>query len=109
MDASRSLDEVALLGAAERAQLDAWSGSRVVVPAAIDVVDRFRRHSAATPDAIALGTVREDITYDALQRHANRLAHRLLAAGLGDGAAGALVGILTDDPAEAIAAMLGVL
>ena len=109
VDASRSLDEVALLGAAERAQLDAWSGSRVVVPAAIDVVDRVRRHSAATPDAIALGTVREDITYDALQRHANRLAHRLLAAGLGDGAAGALVGILTDDPAEAIAAMLGVL
>lgn len=106
-DAERPLDSVTPLPPAERTRLlDEWSGASAEPPAAADVLDRFERHVAATPDAVALHTEHERITYGALDRHANRLAHRLVDAGLHDGA---LVGVLAEQTASAIVAMLAAL
>ena len=106
-DPRRSLADLTVVGSAERARLlDDWSGARVEVPAAVDVLDRFEQHATVTPEAIALWTEHDQVTYGALDRHANRLGARLATGGLGDGA---LVGILAEQPADAIAAMLGAL
>lgn len=106
-DPERSLDDLPVLGPAERAQLlDEWSGARVEPSVAADVLDRFEYHAAASPDAVALQTDHERITYGALDRHATRLAHRLADAGLGHGA---LVGILAEQSADAIVAMIAAL
>jgi non-ribosomal peptide synthetase component F len=106
-DPQRPIADLTALGSAERAQLlDDWSGAGVDSPAAVDVLDRFEEHASATPDAVALWTEHERITYGQLERHANRLGARLSTAGLG---AGALVGILAEQPAGAIVAMLAAL
>ena len=106
-DPERPVADLTVISAVERAQiLEEWSGAGVEPPEAADVVDRFEQHASATPDAVALWTERGRITYDALERNANRLGARLAAAGLGDGA---LVGILAEQSADAIVAMLAVL
>jgi amino acid adenylation domain-containing protein len=106
-DPGRPVADLTVVGTAERAQLlDDWSGAGVDSPDAADVLDRFERHAAATPHAVALWTEHGRTTYGALDRHANRLGARLAAAGLGDGA---LVGILAERPADAIVAMLAAL
>ncbi len=103
----RPVDQLPLLGASELTQLLAeWSGAQAAAPEAEDVLHRFTKHVVADPDAVALRTEHISVTYDALDRHANRLAHRLTRAGLGQGA---LVGILAERPADAIVAMLAAL
>ncbi|HEX6048446.1 MAG TPA: amino acid adenylation domain-containing protein, partial [Gemmatimonadaceae bacterium] len=106
-DPRRPVTDLTAIDAAERAMLlDEWSGARAVPPEAIDVVDRFEQRAAATPNAIALWTEYAHITYEALDRHANRLATRLATAGLGDNP---IVGILADQPADAVTAMVAAL
>jgi amino acid adenylation domain-containing protein len=106
-DPARSLDEVAMIGAAERALLlDEWSGAAIATPPATDVLERFERHAAARPLDVALRTVDSTVTYEALDSWANRLGQRLIDAGVGDEA---LVGILAERSAAAIAAMFACL
>jgi amino acid adenylation domain-containing protein len=106
-DAQRPVADLTVLGSAERAQLlEDWSGARTTEPAAVDVLDRFEQQAEAAPDAIALWRTEGRMTYGALERHANRLAHRLTTANLPDGA---LVGILADQSSDAVVAMLAVL
>lgn len=102
-DPQRSPEELTPLGADERAQLlDDWSGAAVVPPPAPDVLERFERHAAARPLAVALQTPDGTVTYGALDLLANRLGQRLARAGVGEGS---LVGILAERSVEAIAAM----
>lgn len=103
-DPERSPNELTLLGAAERAQLlDEWSGAAVAPPPAPDVLERFERHAAVRPLTVALQTIDGTVTYGALDRQANRLAHRLARTGAGEES---LIGILAERSVEAIAAML---
>jgi len=102
----RALDDLTLLDDRESALLDKWSGASTGLPHGADVLDRFERLAAGQPTAVALQTDRIAVSYGALDRHANRLAHRLLEAGLGDGA---VVGLLAERSVDAIAGMLAAL
>ena len=106
-DTGATVDDLSSLGATERATIvSEWSGAGVEPPASVDVLDRFKQQAAARPDAVALRTERERVTYGELDQHANRLARRLRAAGFGPDT---VVGILAEESADAIAGMLGAL
>ncbi|MGV9310240.1 non-ribosomal peptide synthetase/MFS transporter [Nonomuraea sp. NPDC003727] len=62
----------------------------------------FEEHVARTPDAVAVG----GLTYAEVDRQANRIAHRLIAEGVGRDD---VVGLLLDRRAPLIPAILGVL
>ncbi len=66
----------------------------------------FERTADATPDAVAIEAGEETITYDELERRANRLAHYLSDYGAGPGTT---VGILLERSVETYVALLGVL
>ncbi|HZP49296.1 MAG TPA: amino acid adenylation domain-containing protein [Vicinamibacterales bacterium] len=68
--------------------------------------ERFERRAAETPDAPALTFEGRTLTYDALNRRANKLAHRLRALGVGPDV---LVGVSVERSLELVIAILGVL
>ena len=101
----RRLSDLPLLPEAARHQIVAeWNDTR---PAGEPrgVVERFAAQVAATPDAIALETAGERLTYAELDRRSNRLAHRLRRLGVGPEVA---VGLFVERTAEMVAGMLGV-
>lgn len=66
----------------------------------------FETHAAQSPKAIALTEGERSVTYQQLNALANRVAHRLRAAGVGPET---LVGICIDRSIELIAGLLGIL
>jgi amino acid adenylation domain-containing protein len=69
------------------------------------LAQRFERQARATPDALALTHDDISLTYAQLDERANRLAHRLRAAGI---TAGRLVGLLLDRSLDMVVAVLAV-
>ncbi|MEU2057651.1 non-ribosomal peptide synthase/polyketide synthase [Streptomyces bungoensis] len=66
-----------------KAVLDQGRGSARPVPAAT-LPELFERQAARTPDAVALADADgRELTYAQVERAANRLAHRLIARGVG--------------------------
>ncbi len=82
---------ISLVTEAERAQLLAWNATAVGYPAAGTIDAAYSAQAAARPDAIALADEHETLTYAALERRANRIAHRLRALGVGRDARVAIV------------------
>ncbi|WP_371764301.1 amino acid adenylation domain-containing protein, partial [Massilia sp.] len=82
-----------------------WVGTRVTggVPS---VHDAFEAQARRTPDNVAVDCGGRQITYAALDRQANRLAHHLQAQGTDDGT---LVAMCMERGVEAIVAMLAIL
>jgi non-ribosomal peptide synthetase-like protein len=66
----------------------------------------FEQSADRTPDQVALVCGGEHLTYAELDRRANRLAHHLIASGVGPGSR---VGLLVERSVEAYAALLAVL
>jgi amino acid adenylation domain-containing protein len=66
----------------------------------------FEAQVAARPQAVAVEGDGESLTYEALERRANRVAHALLARGVGPGS---YVGVCLGRRPSLIAAILGVL
>jgi amino acid adenylation domain-containing protein len=96
-----------LLAPEERHQLlREWSAATVEQAPAPLFVERFAAWARETPDAPALVSAREEITYADLHRRAGELAHRLWEAGVGPEVR---VGISMERPEEMIEAILGVL
>ncbi|OBP13496.1 hypothetical protein A5320_18285 [Rheinheimera sp. SA_1] len=81
---ARPLSQLAMLSAAEQSQQLHWSGS-VCTDYLADgsVLQLLERQTVATPDAIAVCDERQSLTFAELNTQANRLAHMLLAAGVG--------------------------
>jgi len=67
---------------------------------------RFEAQSCLTPDAVAVFDEEESLSYEALNRRANRLAHRLIALGVGPDAR---VAICLQRGIEMIVCLLAVL
>ncbi|MGN6152349.1 MAG: non-ribosomal peptide synthetase, partial [Lysobacteraceae bacterium] len=82
-DDAQAVDAIDLLGEAERARvLVAWNDTRRDYALDVCVHERFERHAAEAPDAVAIEFEGTAITYAGLDADANRLAHQLIAQGV---------------------------
>jgi amino acid adenylation domain-containing protein len=105
-EASRSLAEVALLSAPERAQLLLeWNDSRGAVPLEAAFPQLFERQAALHPERTAAFCDGRRLTYAELDSRANGLARRLLAQGLPPEG---LVALLGERGLDFLIAILGV-
>lgn len=108
----RRLDDIDMLGAADRAALLAQSHGPIVQAEPATVVALFEKQVAATPDGLAIvapaerGTADPELSYAELNRRANRLAHWLIGQGLGTED---IVGLRLSNSVEFVIAVLGVL
>ncbi|HEX2207503.1 MAG TPA: amino acid adenylation domain-containing protein, partial [Longimicrobium sp.] len=104
-DPAAPVSALPMLSADERAALAAWGGAETPCPA--DSIDRvFADRAAETPDAVALETADEKITYAQLDARANRLARRLRTLGVEHGAR---VGVMLERSPALVEATLAAL
>ncbi len=83
-DAAQALDELPMLSAQQWQQtVHSWNASHVDYPHTRGVHQLFEAQVRAQPDASALQFNGDALSYRELNRRANRLAHRLIAAGVG--------------------------
>ena len=94
-----------VLSDTERSQvIEEWNATEREVPLTT-LAALFETQAARTPEAIALVCEAERLTYGALNRRANRLAHALIARGVGPED---VVGIALPRSAEMVASLLAV-
>ncbi|AKJ64146.1 non-ribosomal peptide synthetase [Kiritimatiella glycovorans] len=105
-DPSRLLDEIEFVSPDERSlQIDQWSGIEAPYPDDCAVHRLIEAQARKTPDAVAVETPDEQISYRELDARANRLARVLLRLGIRKGAR---VGVCLDARAELDLAMLAI-
>ncbi|MBS4078114.1 non-ribosomal peptide synthase/polyketide synthase [Pseudomonas rustica] len=103
----RALGELNLLDAAETdQQLLAWNASAAPWPESRCIHRLIETRASQTPDATALVFGEQCLTYAELNAQANRLAHRLIAQGVGPDR---LVGIALERGVEMIVGLLAIL
>jgi amino acid adenylation domain-containing protein len=101
-----NLFELSLLAEAEAHQLIAeWNDTATGFPRNACLHELFEEQVQQTPQAVALELDQERVTYQDLDRRANRLAHFLLKKGVGPEV---FVGVLLDRSVEMIVALLGI-
>lgn len=101
------LARLPLLNAAERRELLLdWNATHLEFPREASLHELVSAQASRTPDAVAIVDQEERITYDELDRAANRIAHHLRHRGMGGGS---LAGICLTRTWRMIAAILGVL
>ncbi|MFD6286392.1 amino acid adenylation domain-containing protein, partial [Streptomyces sp. NPDC060205] len=104
-DDTRPLSQVSLLSGDEHDRLVAEWDDFAAAPAAGGVPALIAQRAAETPDAVALVSGEQQLTYAELMAGANRLAHRLRDAGV---APETVVGLCLDRGADMVTAMLAV-
>ncbi len=110
-DPSRPLSSIGVLDECELARVDVW-GNRavlnqpVVAALGVSIPAAFAAQVARSPEAVALTFGDRSWTYRELDAAASRLAHLLVARGVGPGER---VGLLAERSAQAIIAILAVL
>ncbi|WP_297848686.1 amino acid adenylation domain-containing protein, partial [Mycobacterium sp.] len=108
-DPARRLSSIDVLGADERARLDAI-GNRAVLDGPsrppVSIPEVFAGHVARAPRAVAMTDGADSWTYRELDESANRLAHMLIGHGAGPGHC---VAVLMERSARAVVAILAVL
>ncbi|MFB6889876.1 amino acid adenylation domain-containing protein [Kitasatospora sp. NPDC056327] len=100
------LSALELLPADERDRLAAWAAPERSYGGGDRLHRRFERHAARHPDAVAVVAGGERLDYGTLNRRANRLAHRLRAAGVGPET---VVGLCVARDADLAVGILGIL
>ena len=101
------ISSLRLMGPAEQKQvLQTWNDTARDYAGPHLIHALFERQAEETPNAVAVRTEQESVTYRELNERANRLAHHLLALGVGPEV---LVGVLLERSVEMIVALLGVL
>ena len=101
------IDDLALVNDAQRLRLRAHSEGRdLEVKGSGTLAEHFHRVASASPDAVAVQTGIEGMTYWALDVRSNRTAHALIARLGAPPEHGARVGVLFDPSAESVVAML---
>ncbi len=106
LDPQRPMAALELLGAAGRHALQAWSENRDAYPDCRPVHQVFEQRVREQPQATALLADGQELSYDALNRRANRLAHRLISLGVGPETR---VGVALERCVDMIAALLAVM
>jgi amino acid adenylation domain-containing protein len=106
-DEHRPVDRLPMLAGAERAQLvEEWNRTAEAYPGEECLHDLFEAQAARTPDAVAVVHEGQTLTYAGLDRMSNRLAHRLIARGVGPGVR---VGVCVSRSPGMLVALFGVL
>ncbi|MFC9249741.1 condensation domain-containing protein, partial [Streptomyces sp. NPDC057136] len=105
-DAGQRVGDLPVLSAGEREQLvEGWNASSVVLPSVGGVHELIAGCAAATPDAVAVVSGGESLTYGGLMARANRLAHYLRGVGVG---AESVVGLCLPRGVDMVVAVLAV-
>ncbi|WP_338804903.1 amino acid adenylation domain-containing protein [Xenorhabdus griffiniae] len=79
----QAIESIDILSRAERTQLlETFNDTVVEYPQDALIHQLFEQQAARTPDAIALVFGESELSYAALNRQANQLAHQLIAAGV---------------------------
>ena len=105
--APRRLGDVpALTDAVHQQVVYAWNATARDYPLQHCVHHLIEEQAARTPDAPALAFAQQRLTYAELNRRANRLAHRLIEAGVGPDV---LVGLAVERSVEMVVGLLAVL
>ncbi|ATB48289.1 non-ribosomal peptide synthetase [Corallococcus macrosporus] len=100
------LEALPLMGAEERQRLvEVWSGRTVAYPREASLAELFEAQVEETPDAVAVEDRGETLTYAALNRRANQLAHHLRGMGVGPEVR---VGVCVERSLAWVVSMLGV-
>jgi amino acid adenylation domain-containing protein len=102
----RPIGQLALLTAAEHAQLVTWQTTQVARLPVAGVYDLFATQAARTPDAIALIQDQQHLTYRGLHDRAHRLAQVLRQHGVGPEVR---VGLFLAPSPDLVIGLLGVL
>jgi len=106
-DPQQSLGELSLLDNREtQQQLLDWNASAADYPSERCIHRLIEAQARQTPDATALVVADRSLTYGELNQQANRLAHRLIARGVGPDQ---LVGIAVERGVEMIVGLLAIL
>jgi amino acid adenylation domain-containing protein len=100
------LSELSLLTPAEQQQLLAFSQNQSAFPADLCIHDLFEQQALRTPDAIALVSGDQKLTYLQLHQKVNQLAQKLATLGV---APGVLVGVCLERSLDMVIAPLAVL
>jgi aspartate racemase len=102
-----SIAELPLLGAPEQQQilLD-WNNTATSYPREKCIQELFEEQVRRTPEAVALVFDDQRLTYDALNKRANQLAHHLTKQGIGPEV---IVGLALDRSVEMIVSLLAIL
>ncbi|MEO3787298.1 amino acid adenylation domain-containing protein [Actinocorallia sp. B10E7] len=103
-DPRRPIGDVGLLGPGEDALVLAAPTPGEIPPKCVH--ELFAERARSTPDEVAIACDGEELTYGELDRRANSLAHRLIAAGTAPGTA---VGVLVRPETALVVATLAVL
>ncbi|MEU5730634.1 non-ribosomal peptide synthase/polyketide synthase [Streptomyces antimycoticus] len=104
-DPARPVSRLDLLDSAERRQLlTEWNGDRR--PADVTVPALFTAHASRAPEAIALASGEERVSYGELEARSNRLARHLMDRGV---APESLVGVVMDRSIDLVTALLAVM
>jgi amino acid adenylation domain-containing protein len=105
-DPSQRLSALSLIDETERRQLLDWGVARAPYPDQTTIHETFEVVAARTPEAMALISGDEHLTYGALDRRADRVADRLRQLGVGPGVP---VGVCAARSLDLVVAFLGVL
>ena len=103
---ARPVASLPILGQAERKMvLETFGGVATAAPSRT-LPDLFEAQVALSPDKVALVSSDRQMTYAELDAAANRMAHRLIAEGIGPES---VVGVALDRSTELIVALLAIL
>jgi amino acid adenylation domain-containing protein len=106
-DSGSRLSALPLLEAVERQQLlREWSDAAPVAGGAAPVHELFAAQAARRPDAVALVSGHQALTYGELARRSSRMARRLAELGVGPGM---LVGLCAERSPEVVLGVLAIL
>jgi amino acid adenylation domain-containing protein len=106
-DSGARLSALPLLGAEERQQLlREWSDAAPVAGGITPVHELFAAQAARRPDAVALVSGDQILTYAELARRSSRMARRLAELGVGPGV---LVGLCAERSPELVLGVLAIL
>ncbi|GHO70206.1 hypothetical protein KSC_090980 [Ktedonobacter sp. SOSP1-52] len=102
----RRLAELTVMGPAEQAEVLKYSqGAQLAIPQPYSLHQHFEDQVLRTPEAIALICGEDQVSYQELNRRANRLAHHLQAHGIGPES---LVALLAEREIHFLVAMLAI-